>query len=70
MSTTHIAIGEHDEVTLRNDAEGWSAGTEGVVVMDFGAEKMVEIPTYGDGRPFFDHLPVIDAEDLQLIRRR
>ncbi|HEX4307904.1 MAG TPA: hypothetical protein VHZ54_17850 [Solirubrobacterales bacterium] len=69
MSTTRIAIGEHDEVVLRRDADGWPAGTEGIVVLDFGAEKMVEISTDGDGRPFLDHFPIIDAEDLRLAGR-
>ena len=43
MASTQHAISEHDVVRLLNEAGGWSAGTVGTVVSDYGSDALVEV---------------------------
>ena len=61
MSTTQIAIGEHDVVALLNPIDGWPAGTTGTVIIDEPALKFVEISN-GLG----EELACLDAAPDQL----
>lgn len=68
MSTTQTMIEEYDTVALRDDFEGWPAGTLGIVqLVHDGAYRTVEILKYDDGREILDHILVVRNDRLRLI---
>jgi hypothetical protein len=68
---THAVIGEYDMVELVNAVERWPAGTQGTVVLDGPASKVVEIVGIErSGDDMLDYLPDVAIEDLRLVRKR
>jgi len=59
-------IEEIDVVVLTEPIEHWPAGAEGTVVMDFGAEKLLEMA--GEIEDPLD-LPVVHRDKLRLIAK-
>jgi hypothetical protein len=69
MSVAQAVIGEHDVVVLTRAVERWPAGTEGTVISDHPAYKLVEIVGIENSADdeMLDYMPALAAEDLRLV---
>jgi hypothetical protein len=69
MSIAQAVIGEHDVVALTRAVERWPVGTEGTVVSDHRAYKLVEIDGIENSADdeVLDYLPTVATEDLRLV---
>jgi hypothetical protein len=59
--TAHT-ISEHDVVLLREAVQGWSAGTTGTVVSDYGDVVLVEVSSETGNVTGFVQVPVAKLE--------
>jgi hypothetical protein len=65
MDLTKVKISENDSVALTQKMGKWPAGTEGAVVSDHGADKLIEI--VGDRGQDLDMF-IVPEERLRLIK--